>query len=31
VLATDIGSWTIVSDVTEKELGKALRKVGFAP
>lgn len=30
VLATDIGSWTIVNDVSEKELGKALRKVGFA-
>lgn len=30
VLATDIGSWTIVNDVSEKELGKALRTVGFA-
>jgi 3-dehydroquinate synthase len=30
VLATDIGAWTIVDDVSEKELGKALRKVGFA-
>lgn len=29
VLATDIGAWTIVNDVTEKELTKALRKVGF--
>jgi 3-dehydroquinate synthase len=29
VLATDIGAWTIVNDVTEKELAKALRKVGF--
>jgi 3-dehydroquinate synthase len=30
VLATDIGAWTMVDDVTEKELGRALRKVGFA-
>jgi 3-dehydroquinate synthase len=30
VLATDIGAWTIVKDVTEKELTAALRKVGFA-
>jgi 3-dehydroquinate synthase len=30
VLATDIGAWTIVSDVTEKELTKALRKIGLA-
>jgi 3-dehydroquinate synthase len=30
VLATDIGAWTIASDVTEKELTKALRKIGFA-
>ena len=30
VLATDVGAWTIVNDVTEKELSKALRKVGFA-
>ena len=30
VLATDVGSWTIVNDVTEKELSKALRKIGFA-
>jgi 3-dehydroquinate synthase len=30
VLATDIGAWTIANDVTEKELAKALRKIGFA-
>jgi len=30
VLATAIGAWTVVDDVTEKELVKALRKVGFA-
>jgi 3-dehydroquinate synthase len=30
VLATDIGAWTIANDVTEKELTKALRKIGFA-
>jgi 3-dehydroquinate synthase len=30
VLATDIGAWTIAKDVTEKELTKALRKIGFA-
>ncbi|MGH9146318.1 MAG: 3-dehydroquinate synthase [Vicinamibacterales bacterium] len=30
VLATDIGAWTIADDVTEKELTKALRKIGFA-
>jgi len=30
VLATDIGAWTVVNDVTEKELRKALKKVGFA-
>ena len=29
VLCTKIGSWTTVSDVTEEELGKALRKVGL--
>ena len=29
VLCTKIGSWTTVSDVTEDELGKALRKVGL--
>jgi len=29
VLCTSIGSWTTVSDVTEEELGKALRKVGL--
>ena len=29
VLATAIGAWTVVDDVTEKELVKALRKVGF--
>ena len=30
VLATDIGAWTVVTDVTEHELAAALRKVGFA-
>ena len=30
VLATDIGAWTIVDDVTQKELATALRKTGFA-
>jgi 3-dehydroquinate synthase len=29
VLCTKIGSWTTVSDVTEDELGKALRRVGL--
>jgi 3-dehydroquinate synthase len=29
VLCPSIGSWTSVSDVTEEELGKALRKVGL--
>jgi len=30
VLATDIGACTIVNDVTEQELARALRKIGFA-
>jgi 3-dehydroquinate synthase len=30
VLATDIGAWTVTDDVTEKELSRALRKIGFA-
>ena len=30
VLATDVGAWTIANDVTEKELARALRKIGFA-
>jgi 3-dehydroquinate synthase len=29
VLCTGIGSWTTVKDVTEDELGKALRKIGL--
>jgi 3-dehydroquinate synthase len=29
VLCTGIGSWTTVKDVTEEELGKALRKIGL--
>ena len=29
VLSTGIGSWTTVTDVTEEELGKALRKTGL--
>ena len=29
VLCTGIGSWTTVTDVTEEELGKALRRVGL--
>jgi 3-dehydroquinate synthase len=29
VLCTGIGSWTTVTDVTEEELGKALRKAGL--
>jgi 3-dehydroquinate synthase len=29
VLCTGIGSWTTVTDVTEEELGKALRKTGL--
>jgi len=29
VLCTRIGEWTTVSDVTEDELGKALRKIGL--
>ena len=29
VLCTKIGAWTTVSDVTEEELGKALRKIGL--
>jgi len=29
VLSPTIGSWTTVADVTEEELGKALRKVGL--
>jgi 3-dehydroquinate synthase len=31
VLATAIGSWTIADDVTEKELERALRKLGLKP
>lgn len=30
VLCTGIGSWTTVTDVTEQELGKTLRKVGLS-
>ena len=29
VLCTGIGSWTTVKDVTEEELGKAMRKIGL--
>ena len=29
VLCTGIGSWTTVKDVTEEELGKALKKIGL--
>jgi 3-dehydroquinate synthase len=29
VLCTTIGSWTTVEDVSEEELGRALRKIGF--
>jgi 3-dehydroquinate synthetase len=29
VLSTGIGSWTTVTDVTETELGAALKKIGL--
>jgi 3-dehydroquinate synthetase len=29
VLCTKIGAWTTVKDVTEEELGRALRKIGL--
>ena len=29
VLCTGIGSWTTATDVTEEELGKALKKIGL--
>jgi 3-dehydroquinate synthetase len=29
VLCTKIGSWTTVADVSEEELGRALRKMGL--
>lgn len=31
VLATAIGAWTVVDDVTEKELARGLKKVGLKP
>jgi 3-dehydroquinate synthase len=31
VLATAVGAWTIVDDVTEKEMGRALKKLGLKP
>jgi 3-dehydroquinate synthetase len=29
VLCTGIGTWTTVTDVTEEELGRALKKLGL--